>query len=85
MSRAPIDFQLKFSSVQVKFLGGAIGQGRTEGNNATWICCCKEPLPLMGRCYYQFGDTCYSVCPTCSRRYRVKRDQKKRAIEVIEF
>jgi hypothetical protein len=83
--RAPKDFPLKFLTVQVKFLGGSVTVARAEGNNATWICECKDPVPLMGRCYYQFGDTCYSVCPNCSRKFRVNGDQKKRATGVSEF
>lgn len=85
MPRAPIDRALDLRTVPVRFLGGAQAVARAEGNNASWFCSCGDPIPLVGRCYYQFGDTCYTVCPGCGRRYRVYGDQKKRAQEVREF
>lgn len=71
MARQPMDFPLHLSIIPVHLLDGTIRNARAEGNNASWICECGEPLPLIGRCYYQFNDTCYTVCPECGRRYRV--------------
>lgn len=72
MVRAPIDFALKLTTVPVNFLAHPAGTARAEGNNATWLCCCGDLIPLVGRCYYQYNDTCYTVCPSCNRKYRVK-------------
>lgn len=55
-----------------------------RGNNAAWTCRCNVALPLLGRCYFQFGHSCFTVCPACSRMYRVKPDSKKRAKAVEE-
>ena len=71
MARAPIDFQLHLAVVPVNLLDGTTSNARAEGNNASWLCPCGDPIPLLGRCYYQFNDTCYTVCPSCERRYRV--------------
>jgi hypothetical protein len=73
MARAPIDFPLHLTTVPVNFLNNTTTSARAEGNNASWLCPCGDPLPLLGRCYYQFNDTCYTVCPnpSCGRRYRV--------------
>lgn len=69
--RAPMDFQLKLFTVPVNYLIGKEGTARAEGNNAAWICKCGDTIPLVGRCYYQFDDICHTVCPSCSRKYRV--------------
>lgn len=69
--RNPIDVPLKLFTVPVHFQGGAQSLAQAEGNNAAWMCCCGRGIPLVGRCYYQFGDTCFTVCPECSRKYRV--------------
>ena len=71
MARDPIDFPLHLTIVPVNFLDGTTTNARAEGNNASWLCPCADLIPLLGRCYYQFNDTCYTVCPTCDRRYRV--------------
>jgi len=83
--RAPIDFPLRFRSIPVVFADGQKSTARCEGNNAAWHCRCREQLPLLGRCYYQFNDTCYTVCPRCRRRYRVIEGRGKRAVRVIEI
>lgn len=85
MSRAPIDKPLELRNIPVRFLSGTDAEARAEGNNASWRCQCADPIPLIGRCYYQFGDTCYTICPGCGRRYRVYGDKKKRAREVKEI
>lgn len=82
MARAPIDHKLKLKSIPVEFADGHTTFARAEGNNAGWECECGTPL--IGRCYFQFGDTCYTECPDCSRVFRVKGDEKKRAVRVIE-
>jgi len=71
MARAPIDFPLHLTIVPVRFLDRTIAEARAEGNNASWLCKCGDQIPLLGRCYYQFNDTCYTVCPRCDSRYRV--------------
>lgn len=78
------DHQLKLSIIPVNFKKGAKGNARAEGNNAAWNCSCGEAVPLIGRCYYQFGDTCFTVCPACSAAYRIVPDKKKRATRVDE-
>jgi hypothetical protein len=70
--RAPIDFSLKLYIVPVNYLSGKKGQARAEGNNAAWICECEDKIPLVGRCSHQFDGTCFTVCPCCQRKYRVK-------------
>jgi len=85
MNRAPVDKPLQLKAIPVTFLNGVNAKARAEGNNAGWHCQCGDSLPLVGRCYYQFGDTCFTVCPACGRRYRVEADDKKRAREVKEI
>jgi hypothetical protein len=69
--RPPVDVVLVLTTVPVVFLAAQRGTARAEGNNAAWACACADAVPLLGRCYYQFQDTCYTVCPSCARRYRV--------------
>lgn len=87
--RAPIDFRLKLRLVPVRFLSGGPGKARAEGNNAAWTCQCGDPVPLVGRCYYQFDDTCYTVCPNCGKKYRVTGQKStahgRRTTDVFEF
>ena len=82
MARKPFDHELKLRPIKVEFVGGSTATGVAEGNNATWRCECGEQL--LGRCYYQFGDTCYMKCEACGRTYRVSGDSKKTAIRVVE-
>ncbi len=79
------DIQLKLFTVPVNFLSGATATARAEGNNAAWHCECGDAVALVGRCYFQFGHTCHTICPSCNRRYRVIGDAKKRADHVDEF
>lgn len=79
------DIQLKFTSIPVNFIDGKESLARAEGNNASWKCSCKDELPLLGRCYFQYGHDCHTICPVCGRKYRVLGDEKKRAESVIEF
>ncbi len=83
MARRPIDKALVQHQIAVTFLSGSSAQAIAEGNNAAWLCHCGHLL--IGRCYYQFGDTCYTLCPNCQSRYRVSRDVRKRADQVREF
>lgn len=69
--RGPIDFELRMTVIPIIFLTGKKGQARAEGNSASWLCKCGDQIPLSGRCYFQFGDDCHTVCPTCKRKYRV--------------
>ena len=80
--RNPVDHKLNLTMVPVKFANGRKAQARAEGNNAAWTCECGTLL--VGRCYYQFGDTCHTKCPDCRRIYRVTPDQRKRAVGVVE-
>lgn len=80
--RAAVDHRLNIKPVAVRFSDGTSSHGKAEGNNAAWPCRCGELL--VGRCYYQFGDTCYTECPNCGTRFRVSGDEKKRAVEIVE-
>lgn len=82
MARNPVDHELVLKVIPVMHADGQQRQARAEGNNAAWNCTCSTLL--VGRCYYQFGDTCYTRCPSCQRTYRVTPDAKKRAVSVIE-
>ena len=77
------DIKLTLSTVIVQFSDGAQGQATAEGNNAAWVCACGTMPPLLGRCYFQFGHDCRTVCPACGRQYRVLADASKRTREVI--
>ena len=78
------DIELKLGQAPVEFKDGTKGIARVEGNNAAWICRCGASLPLVGRCYFQFGHECRTVCPDCARTFRVLGDSKKRAVGVRE-
>jgi len=80
--RPPVDHKLDLKIIPVRFASGKDAQARAEGNNAAWTCECGTLL--VGRCYYQFGDTCYTECPECNRTFRVTPDQRKRAVSVVE-
>ena len=80
-SRPPVDHRLRLKTIPVIFLDGTTRKSATaEGNNAAWSCTCGEQL--VGRCYFQFGDTCYTVCGSCGKQFRVEGDASKRAIKV---
>lgn len=81
-SRKPFDHRLQLRPIKVHFAGGSSIIGTAEGNNAAWPCECGELL--VGRCYFQFGDTCYTECESCGRKYRVEGDHKKKAVRVLE-
>jgi len=85
MPQAPVDRPLTLKTIPVTFLSGAKSEARAEGNNAGWHCQCRDPLPLIGRCYFQFGGTCITICPACGRLYRVEGDERKRACHVREI
>jgi hypothetical protein len=81
-SRPPFDHKLTLKVIPVQFADGHAAEARAEGNNAAWTCTCGTLL--VGRCYFQFGDTCYTECPGCKKIYRVKGNTLKRAISVVE-
>ena len=81
-TRPPIDHKLNLKTIPLQFADGTDAEARAEGNNAAWPCKCGTPL--VGRCYYQFGDTCHTQCPSCERIYRVEGDDRKRANRVLE-
>ena len=78
--RAKGDVQLNLKNIPVEYLRGASTVAIAEGNNAGWDCQCGQAL--IGRCYFQFGHQCHTVCPSCSSVYRVMGDEKKRAVLV---
>ncbi|TGL16856.1 hypothetical protein EHQ42_10640 [Leptospira levettii] len=80
--RGKLDFELQLKRIPLQFKTKS-DFATAEGNNAAWICICGELL--VGRSYFQFGDTCYTKCPNCQRRYRVNPDSKKKAFDVVEF
>ena len=82
MARRPFDHRLRLNKIRVQFLSGGTASASAEGNNAAWHCACGAQL--VGRCYFQFGDTCHTVCDGCGRQFRVRGDAKKRATEVVE-
>jgi uncharacterized Zn-finger protein len=79
------DVQLDLGFVPIRFLNGIAAQARSEGNNAAWHCHCDQNALLIGRCYFQFGHNCHTVCPSCGSRYRVHGNAEKKAIEVVEY
>jgi len=81
-SRPPFDHKLVLKMIPVRLADGRNAEARAEGNVAAWSCACGTLL--VGRCYFQFGDTCHTKCPDCGRKYRVMKDVSKRAGEVIE-
>jgi len=83
-SRGPIHAKLKLEQTHVQFRDGSKAPATREGNNAAWHCQCEQAPLLTGRCYYQFGDTCYTECPSCKKRFIVNGDEKKRATYVEE-
>jgi hypothetical protein len=82
VAKKPFDHKLRLKPIPVRFADGTAAQATAEGNNAGWTCGCGEHL--LGRCYYQFGDTCFTECPGCKRIYRVEADDRKRAVGVFE-
>ena len=83
--RKPIDVPLKLTTKPVTFLNGQTSTATVEGNNASWDCACGKRL--IGRCYYQFGNTCYTVCPNpnCNKKFRVHKDANKKVSYIEEF
>ena len=80
--RKPVDHKLRLKRIPVVYADGIRAEASAEGNNAAWSCGCGSLL--VGRCYFQFGDTCRTECPECQRIYRVTPDDRKRAIGVAE-
>lgn len=79
------DVLLNLYTVTVYFLDGETAEARAEGNNAAWHCQCEDSLPLLGRCYFQFGHDCHTKCPSCNKAYKVIGDKSKRTSQVIEI
>jgi hypothetical protein len=78
------DILLDLRLIPIAFLDATHGEARAEGNNATWLCPCGDPVPIMGRCYFAFGYNCHTVCQ-CGRQYHVIGDEDKRAERVEEY
>jgi hypothetical protein len=83
MARTIPDVQIKLGTIPVMFLDKSTDFATSEGNNAGWTCKCGKLL--IGRCYYQFGWTCFTNCTNCPKAFRVDRNQKKQAIQVREI
>jgi hypothetical protein len=66
MKRKPVDHALVLKMIPLKFADGKTSEARAEGNNAAWPCECGTLL--VGRCYFQFGDTCRTECPPATTR-----------------
>jgi len=81
-ARRPFDHRLRLKKIQVRFLSGAVATASAEGNNAAWRCACGAQL--VGRCYFQFGDTCHTVCDVCGKQFRVVKGPNRSAVEVVE-
>ncbi len=79
MAGQPMDFELVLRTLPVTYHNGSLSTATSEGNNAAWNCMCGQLL--IGRCYYQFGDTCYTICPSCRKKYRVTRDAKREQMQ----
>jgi len=79
------DITLNLFTIPVYFLDGETAEARAEGNNAAWHCQCDTDLPLVGRCYFQFGHDCHTTCPSCEKTFRVLGDENKRANRVNEI
>lgn len=75
------DITLTLRTIPLEFLDGTFVPAIAEGNNAAWTCACG--VLLVGRCYFQFGHTCHTLCD-CGRLFRVEGDRNKRAIRVRE-
>jgi hypothetical protein len=82
MARRLVDHRLRLKPIPITFLDGTHSEATAEGNNAAWRCCCGSQL--VGRCYFQFGDTCHTACVNCGRQFRVMPDATLRAICVVE-
>lgn len=74
--------RLDLKEVPVNFLDETKTKARAEGNNAAWMCVCKTLL--IGRSYFAYGHKPFTVCPSCSRIYRVSGNVKKQAVSVDE-
>ncbi|MBP1626952.1 MAG: hypothetical protein H6Q00_1427 [Holophagaceae bacterium] len=79
------DKALVYHEIDVVFLHHPNSKARAEGNNAAWYCHCGDSLPILGRCYYQFGWDNHSICPQCGAKYRVDKDPNKKACLVREY
>jgi hypothetical protein len=76
-------------TILVSFLDGSEKKAAATGNNAAWICCCANLLPLIGRTGKQRIITRghVVVCPCCERSYYVLPEEKNygRAAKVNEI
>lgn len=79
------DTPLHLLTVPLAFRDGTTTEATAEGNNAAWHCQCGRALPLLGRCYFQYGHTPYTQCPDCHRTYRVCENDEKRVSLVKEI
>ena len=78
------DIKLTLSTVPVTYADGSTDDATAEGNNAAWHCRCEGTPILLGRCYFQFGHSCHTVCAQCGRVYRVHRNRQKKTKAVEE-
>ena len=75
---------LKLFTVPVLYLDGTRSTAQAEGNNAAWLCPCRDPLPVLGRCYYAYGHIPHTI-HTCGRKYRVYPNANKQTDRVEEY
>jgi hypothetical protein len=72
-------------TVAISFLSGKIGVAGAAGDRAAWICECGYVTPLVGRCGGILRRHRYTICPRCSRKYRVYGSPFRRTRSVEEI
>ncbi len=69
----------QFYSVEVRFKDGSSGEARGIGNNAAWLCRCKEVLVGPHEDMYLMP-----ACPRCERKFRIMRGTKPRYVSLVK-
>jgi hypothetical protein len=60
---------VKLKEIPVRFSTGPEGIARATGNNASWMCRCGDPLPLVGTLFPERRST---KCPKCGITFIVR-------------
>ncbi len=68
-----------FYDVPILWQDGSETTGRGVGNNAAWICVCKEVLLGPHEALYRIDS-----CPGCDRRFRIVRGTKPLFVDHVE-
>jgi hypothetical protein len=86
MKQSKHGIKLHQFTVPVIFLKGKVAIAGAQGSSASWMCICGHPTPLLGKCSVRLGRSCYTVCPECSRNYKVRAGLtgRTRTVEEIE-